>query len=487
MNFLKRNKFIFILLLIVFILRLPSLFEPYWYGDEGIYLTIGMAIKKGYLLYRDIYDNKPPLLYLLTALANGKQFWFRLFLSTSLLASIYFFYQFCLLLFENQTKKAKIATLFFSFLTTIRAFEGNIANSELFILLPTILGFSLSLREKRGNFPSSFLIGALLSLGFLYKVPAVLDFLTLLVFLVFFSEKKFFQFNKKQLCLCLGYAAPIFFTGLFFFFKNSFSTFFSATILHTFGYLSSWKTGSHQFSPVTLLKSEFVLKALLVLVIGFLLWIKKTRLPKFLIFSFLWFIFSLFGATLSGRPYPHYLVQIIPPTCLLLVLFADLKLKKYFYLPIAAVTLLITSFVYYQFWNYPTLPYYQNFLQFSLGKKDKTAYFSYFNPNLSNIYRVSEFIAANSKPADKIFVWADEPVIYALSHRLPATPYLVAYHINDLKVSDSVTKKILLNLPALIIINKDTKKYPELDSIVQKKYFNIGSFDNMLVWKKRSS
>ncbi len=190
MDFLKKNKFIFILLLIVFIFRLPSLFEPYWYGDEGIYLTIGMAIKKGYLLYRDIYDNKPPLLYLVAALTNGRQFWFRFFLSTSLLVSIHFFYRLCLLFFENQTKKAKIATVLFSLLTTIRAFEGNIANSELFILLPTIFGFFLFLKEKQENkegFLSIFFIGTLLSSAFLYKVPAVFDFTTLLFFLVLLS------------------------------------------------------------------------------------------------------------------------------------------------------------------------------------------------------------------------------------------------------------------------------------------------------------
>ena len=32
----------------VVFLRIPSLFEPYWYGDEGIYLTIGQAMRHGW-------------------------------------------------------------------------------------------------------------------------------------------------------------------------------------------------------------------------------------------------------------------------------------------------------------------------------------------------------------------------------------------------------------------------------------------------------
>ena len=56
---------------VFFILRLPSLFEPDWYGDEGVYQVLGMGIKAGRLLYRDIFDNKPPFLYLLYSFVSS--------------------------------------------------------------------------------------------------------------------------------------------------------------------------------------------------------------------------------------------------------------------------------------------------------------------------------------------------------------------------------------------------------------------------------
>src|SRR5579871_405313 len=65
--FLTFISFIFILL------RIPSLFEPLWYGDEGVYETVGMGLSHGRLLYRDIWDNKPPLLYLLYAFFQSNQ------------------------------------------------------------------------------------------------------------------------------------------------------------------------------------------------------------------------------------------------------------------------------------------------------------------------------------------------------------------------------------------------------------------------------
>ena len=77
--------------ILFFLLRLPSLFEPYWYGDEGIYLTIGQALRHGLLLFQQIHDNKPPTLYYLAALAHTV-FGFRLLLFLVMIPTVYVFY-----------------------------------------------------------------------------------------------------------------------------------------------------------------------------------------------------------------------------------------------------------------------------------------------------------------------------------------------------------------------------------------------------------
>src|SRR3989344_2111111 len=81
MRLLVKYEGLIILLAATVILRLPSLFEPYWYGDEQIYLAISQGVRKGLVLYRDItdYPNKPPLIYLLAA-AAGSVFWFKFML-----------------------------------------------------------------------------------------------------------------------------------------------------------------------------------------------------------------------------------------------------------------------------------------------------------------------------------------------------------------------------------------------------------------------
>lgn len=53
-------KWLCVLMALVVILRVPSFFEPYNYGDEMIYLTLGQGMRQGLTLYKDIHDNKPP-------------------------------------------------------------------------------------------------------------------------------------------------------------------------------------------------------------------------------------------------------------------------------------------------------------------------------------------------------------------------------------------------------------------------------------------
>ena len=68
--FFKKNKiFIFGFLLLLFF-RLPSFFESLWYGDENYYLAMAQGIVKGgEWLYVGVWDNKPPLIYILCSVS----------------------------------------------------------------------------------------------------------------------------------------------------------------------------------------------------------------------------------------------------------------------------------------------------------------------------------------------------------------------------------------------------------------------------------
>ncbi|KKS79061.1 MAG: hypothetical protein UV54_C0043G0007 [Candidatus Beckwithbacteria bacterium GW2011_GWA2_43_10] len=191
-------KGLVLILLLVVILRIPSLFEPYWYGDEGIYLVLGQALKKGLVFYRDIHDNKPPLLYLLAA-AAGNVFYFRLILMVWFATATAVFFKLMQVILPLEKTAWYGATLTMIILTTI--FEGNIANAEIFIVLPVVLAMLMIVKKTQHWFG----VGLLFSVGFLFKVPAAFDFAALVIWLMIFEKNSL----RKIWALGFGFILPI--------------------------------------------------------------------------------------------------------------------------------------------------------------------------------------------------------------------------------------------------------------------------------------
>src|SRR3990167_11223703 len=122
------------------LLRFPSIFEPYWYGDEGIYQVIGVALREGRVLYSEIWDNKPPILYLIYAIFSGEQFYVRLASLIVGIGTIVVFYYLAIKIFKNLYS-IYFSTAFFALMFSLPVLEGNIANAENFMLLPVIGAF----------------------------------------------------------------------------------------------------------------------------------------------------------------------------------------------------------------------------------------------------------------------------------------------------------------------------------------------------------
>ncbi|MEK7186623.1 MAG: glycosyltransferase family 39 protein, partial [Patescibacteria group bacterium] len=246
----KSRDFWFLLItsFVFFLLRLPSLFEPYWYGDEGIYQTLGSAIRHGRILYEGAWDNKPPLLYIVYAIFNGDQFYVRALSLIFGLFSVTAFYFLAKKLFGENKEQSKIAMWsagIFAFLFAIPFMEGNIANSENFMLLLIIFSGFLILSEKLN--PKILLIsGLILGIAFLFKIVAIFDFTAFAVFIIIskidLPKRDLLNLNllKKIFNLLapfvLGFAIPILITA-FFFIGPQFKYFFQATFLQNVGYV----------------------------------------------------------------------------------------------------------------------------------------------------------------------------------------------------------------------------------------------------------
>ena len=468
------DHWLVLVFIFVFLLRLPSLFEPFTYGDEGIYLTLGQAVKKGLILYRDIHDNKPPMLYLLAALA-GSFSNFRLILFIWSLATIFAFYKLSQLFFAKNKPAMIIATSAFALLISLHTFEGNIANAENFMLLPTIAAMLLII--KKAKFKIYFLAGILFSIATLFKVPASLDFAAAFfaLFLILFRKKSPLFIIHHSFFMILGFLTPILITIFYFASQGALSYYLKAAFFQNIPYLSSWTTDRPQVGGLPL---PLLTRGLLILTLTLGLFIFRKKISSVIKLILVWFAFSLFAALLSARPYPHYLIQILPSLSLSFGLFFAKKKEKL--IPLILAFIFLFAFLTFKFWYYPNLPYYLNFYQYALGFKDRNEYFTSFDPQALPIYQTAHYLQTHTLPEEKIFIWGTRPSIYALANRLPVGRYTVSYHIIDFNGYQKTIEALTKNPPRYLIVSGDEKRpFPDLDNFIQTHYFpeiQIGPF-----------
>lgn len=475
-SWIEKNEGLIILILLVIILRIPSLFEPYWYGDEGIYLVLGQGIRKGLILYRDIHDNKPPLLYILAAVAQNV-FYFRLMLMASMIVATAIFFRISQLMFPRLPKAWYVTTLVMVGLTTV--FEGNISNAEIFSVLPITLGMLLILQNK-----ISLMTGLIFSLGVLLKVPAGADWVAAVIWLLLFTKTKLS--DKRVWLMTLGVAAPIVGSLIYYELMGGGEPYLRSALLQNFGYLASWNTGEHSVSGFTSQKGLIIRTISLLAGLSGWWWLnKKRRFATGLNLTVIWFAWALFGSLLSERPYPHYLVQPAVPLAILLgwLIFSRGKIVKSLIIAILGVGIL--AYLKIGFWQYPVFSYYKNFAEYAFGVKNKEAYRNFFDNRVEQTYRISDYIRTTTRPEEKLFIWGDEPYIYALTNRLPAGRYTVAYHVIDFNGFGETVKAIEKNKPKIIIVMKyENRKFAELQAILANQYVLVKNIDQALIYKR---
>jgi 4-amino-4-deoxy-L-arabinose transferase-like glycosyltransferase len=481
----KEVWFLLYFIIVFFLLRLPSLIEPLWYGDEGIYQVIGMALNNGKILYSQIWDNKPPLLYIIYALAGSDQFTVRLLSLISGAVSLIPFYYLSKKLF-NTHKMSVITTAIYIFLLGTPFIEGNIANAENFMLLPIVLSGLLlygALGIKHtpfGNlevYKKLYVSGLFLGIALLLKTVAFFDFAAFLTFLVISLGKAKFLW-KKIVYYCVGFLLPLFVTGIYFLFQNAFADFIRAVFLGNISYVG-------YANELLVPQGWLYIKLLaLVLAIGAVMFNRK-KLSSEDIFIYLWFIFSLSSAVFSGRPWPHYLLMAVPAASLMAGLVIEQKSANKKIVPFGFLLILVVlsaSLFKLNTGSFGGLwSYYKNFGLFITDNKSIESYQKYFDKNVPRDYEVAQFIISKAKKDEGIFVWGNNPQIYVLANKIPPGKYSVEYHISQDKDGVKETVEDIKRIkPKYIIALPEVREF----QFITKDYINKYKLGGALIYER---
>lgn len=440
-----------------FLLRLPSLFEPYWYGDEGIYQALGILINSGESLYSGAWDNKPPYLYALYAIFNSDQFLIR---SLSLLfgiVSVWLIYLIAGKLFPNNKYASIIPTIIFVFAFGTRLIEGNIANAENFMILPILISAYLIINDetlkKALQFKAYFLAGFLLSIAFMTKIVAIFDFLAFSSFIflnpgVNYKEK----LKTKMIPFLLGFILPIILTTGYYYLTNNFKDYMDAFVFSNIGYVD-YRNNFIIPQGFLYIKSLILLSAVIVV------FKHRLNLNKGLIFVILWLAFSLFNTFFSQRDYTHYVIMTLPAFCLLIGAIIENKNYRNYLLVILILSFIIITYTFDFKGRFEK--YYGNFIAYSTGNKDTDSYYAFFDRNTPRDYEIARFIKENTNENEEVFIWGNNAQVYKLAEKKPIVRYTVAYHITGFpKGLKDMANAIDTKKPKFIIIMPEPGNFP---------------------------
>lgn len=492
-HILEKSKtfwFLLIIFIIFFLLRLPSVIEPNWYGDEGIYQIIGRAVDNGRMLYSQAWDNKPPLLYLTYALFHGDHFSMR-FLSLVIgLFTTGMFFALSQIIFKNL-KTSIITTSVFTFIFATPLIEGNIANAENFMLLP-IIAAALIIYKISNNHASKpytlnpkplLLTGLLLGIAFLFKIVAIFDLAAFLCFLIIVGlPEEFSLFRKHEskikihvswlfpllrdsAFLLIAFFLPLLISIIYFAINNTLGDFIQATFSGMFGYVG-------YRNSFIIPQGFLILKLLLLSSVLLFCTVKRKHVSRPILFILIWISFSLFNALFSQRPYTHYMLVLLPSFCLYVGLLFHTKIRKQqtrlLLLFIAILAIIFTNFKTYNLKK--MVLYYQNAFLFMTNQKDVSSYQTFFDHKTPRDYAIAGYIRMHSNINDPLFIWGDSAQIYTLSNTLPINKYTVAYHIRQNKKDIEQTQQDINAIqPKFVIILPESQSFPfRLDNYVNK-------------------
>ncbi len=428
------------------IFRLPSLFEKYWYRDEGIYAALAKGMYDGKVLYSGVWDHKPPLLYWTYYIAGlfgwgTGLFLLKLTIMILGLITIYFVAKTAKLLFESN-KASIIAAFFASFILGLPLIEGDVVNAEVFyvtINAAILYMVARNIKQDKHSTVSLIGLGFLSFLSFGYKIPSFVEtvFLLFVYAVVLFKRNGLKKILKPVALLAIGFLVPFAIMIANVLLKHSMQDFIQTVFLQNLSY-STEQDSQFVFLgasvlPPSIIKPLLFLTFLGISVYGYLK--DKIAWQNLLLITVIGAEF--YASTLSGRNYPHYMIQVVPG----IVLFAAWVISKfkkgqfasnfaYAGILIACMQLITVTFTKGQTLYGFERPaeYYASFTKSSVRSSTTPVYWE-GSPYVSRLIDFSNYYNQNYSSSDSFYLYAEEPWVIALIKAPSTNKYVVWYHL----------------------------------------------------------
>ncbi|MDB5077189.1 MAG: hypothetical protein JWO42_3368, partial [Chloroflexi bacterium] len=470
--------------------RLPSLGDPPWLNDEGTYATVGRAIVNGEALYRQVWENKPPAVYLLFGAVHALIGPAHLLVGVRSLALVAALIVqiavYRLVKSHAGWATAMLATAIAGLGLDLPTLDGTSANAEIFLAAATATGMLLlwrGLDAVRDAPPEAglvarttlFFAGIAFGVAIMFKLVAGADLVAALaILLLLLPDRRLPTISA----LLAGVAVPVGAVSIWLAERGILGDAVYATVGYNRGYVTA---GQGMHSPIVSV-GLLLLPVVLSGAGAWLLWRSRgrqgsvttispspqtvpaapgdvgasiaTRQPagesiaraqarQFLAASCVWLGLAVVGALASGRTYPHYFLQAVAPLAILVALLVGGGMERRGYRVGRAVAVLLVVWVVLvpvASWlvardERPTDPpgsrpyaYYAYVWQHLTGGLTDTEFGNRLDPRVERNLAVANYLKAHVAQPRRLYVWGNAPWIYYLSGYSHAARFLSAYY-----------------------------------------------------------
>jgi len=428
--------------LIVLMVGLPTLNYPFR-RDHGEFAATAQVILDGGAPYRDVWNPKPPAVFFLysavMAVAGPNMMAIR---AMDLMAAVLVAVLLADLGWKLWGKLGGViagvgyGALYFSH----RA--EDLAQNDGFMTVVLVFSAVCFLYAWRRSRPLWFVAaGVFAGLGIAFKYPTGLWMLFLLGWLLF-DRKKALRERFRQSAWLLGGVLAIWIPLALYLAVSHALPHLLESIRVTVGYTQLYAAQGLGLTLLLAFGYFFILKQFgpSVLAVASLAVRPRSGERKALYhFTWGWLLVALATVCVQLKFYDYHWLLLLPPLALLMGGGA-LALSRFFawllqrfgvnrWQP-AALWLsggMVLAFLLFRVLSYPWLVEGYGYRWLATDEQTYLARFGEEQDNYLVNVKVAEYVTANSIPADTLFIWGFEPVVYVLSDRQPATRFIYSY------------------------------------------------------------
>lgn len=479
-------------LVLLLVLRLPSLFEPHWYNDEAGYATTAWLMAHGKVLFLTTWNNKPPLLFWLYQLALGlsgpRELGLHLLSTVTEVTALVGTWR--LATQYLSPRRVWIATLVTAFLIATPILNGDLALPEDLLIGFTVWGMvALTAALRAPGRRQALLLaagsGVLFGCGCLIQQTVVADLGAALLLLLVAGRRGW------GLGLAMAASAGVVVAAVL-------APFVAAAGLHNVVFFlvtsySSYTTSSLHpsfWSVFPRLLGGFLL------VVGALL---ARRSPTERLLPWVWLATLFLAYVIPNRGYLHFLLPAVPAAALLAARVGNRGWRKWgSRVRLAGAPLLGSVLVGGYLWFallgsgqiggglFPvklTELYYPNFAGWLAGDVGRTDYVSLYSRDSLEEHDAVAWLRQNHLTGSTAVVWSPDAWAYLLGRLEPILPEPTIYMNRYLLGTKLLFQRVSHERPVVVIVTSDSyTTYGPIQPFLQRGYAEVQASANGELW-----